>query len=72
LNRSEDNRINFFIKLINQGTFKPHNTFMNLIYKIFVILSIKSLLILITSIDYKTRLALLIFVFILTGLIYKI
>jgi NADH-ubiquinone oxidoreductase chain 6 len=45
---------------------------MNLIYKILVILSISSLFILITSIDYKTRLALLIFVFILTGLIYKI
>lgn len=45
---------------------------MNLVYKILVILSIVSLLILITSIDYKTRLALLIFVFILTGLIYKI
>lgn len=45
---------------------------MNLIYKILIILSISSLFILITSIDYKTRLALLIFVFILTGLIYKI
>lgn len=45
---------------------------MNSIYKILVILSIASLQILITSIDYKTRLALLIFVFILTGLIYKI
>ena len=45
---------------------------MNLIYKILIILSISSLFILITSIDYKTRLALLILVFILTGLIYKI